>query len=355
MIVVSSQGSLHSKISSGGGLGMYVGVQCNGAAPHAQIDHIMSPGYGLGHTREFQFCMDTKSNKVVLATKGFRKELDMKLFNFVRSGQISFMSGGHSRVVEELRGATLKHFEITDLANGAKWALETGVATPAPTPKPTPKLTPAPTLAPTPKPIKSVPLTVTVENVNYAQLLQVGAADDFKKAVQTAVAKEAGDGITTDDVSVELSAGSVVAKVTVKPKSGKPVSSVAKSKLHGKTAVADAVVSGVSAVAGIKKASTGAITASSWATCTECGNAIVTPAVKTKLGTCSSKTTCECVTLMTSVYDGLQNKCCPLEGGDVEKDCHRAKVITSPHYRCISKAVCAFPGFTGAAAVVGQG
>jgi len=192
---------------------------------------------------------------------------------------------------------------------------------------------------------------VTVENVNYQQLVQVGAADDFKKAVKTAVAKEAGDGITSDDVLVQLSAGSVMAKVTVKPKSGKPVSSLAKSKLHGKKAVSDAVVSGVSAVAGIKKASTGSITAFTWATCAECGKAIVTPAVQTKFSTCgittgNMKTTCDCFTVMTTAYVGLQEKCCPLEGGDVEKDCHMAKIFTSPQYRCVSKAACAFPGFT---------
>merc|ERR1740121_451174 len=58
------------------------------------------------------------------------------------------------------------------------------------------------------------------------------------------------------------------------------------------------------------------------------------------------KFTCECLTLMTNTYVGLEEKCCQLEGGDVEKDCNMAKTITGPHYRCITKTGCEFPGFT---------
>lgn len=336
MIVVSSRGRLHDKISSGDGLGMYVAVQCNGVAPHTQTDNIMSPGYGLGDLREFQFCMDSQRKKATLMTKGFKTEVDMTAFSFKRSGPISFMSGCHSNVCEELRGATLEEFDIVDLEEGARWAQDSGMVPKAPPPAPAP--------APAPEPIVAVPLTVKVENVNYAQLISNGAADDFKKAVQTAVAKEAGDGITADDVLVELSPGSVVAKVTVKPKSG-TVSSAAKTKLTGKLAVAKAVASGVSAVAGVKAASTGTISASTWSTLAECAPSVVTPAVITKFNTCgvstgNFKASCGCFTSMQTVYEDLNTKCCPLEGGDREKDCFMAKTIATPYYRCLSKAGC---------------
>lgn len=191
-----------------------------------------------------------------------------------------------------------------------------------------------------------------VENVDYDQLCQAPTlTDNFKKAVQTGVAAQAGPPITADDVSVKLSAGSVVAHVTVTPKSGAAVPSSATSKLQSKAGVSNAIVGGVSKVSGISSVSTGKISATSFASCTECGAAVNTPSKQKELTDCglsggNPKHTSKCYNTIINVYSRLKNECCHLAGGNVEKDCHVASYFMSPMWRCLAKTasnIASFP------------
>jgi hypothetical protein len=103
---------------------------------------------------------------------------------------------------------------------------------------------------------ETVSLEVRLEGIDYGLLVNGGLLGDVGVAIKTAVADEAE--VAEGDVSVELSDGSVVARVTIVLPAGTTATTAA-SELAATPTLSTSLLSAVRSIAGISAATTGAV------------------------------------------------------------------------------------------------
>eukprot|EP00927_Polykrikos_kofoidii_P082311 TRINITY_DN8153_c0_g1_i1.p1 TRINITY_DN8153_c0_g1~~TRINITY_DN8153_c0_g1_i1.p1 ORF type:complete len:1222 (-),score=229.65 TRINITY_DN8153_c0_g1_i1:120-3785(-) len=102
-------------------------------------------------------------------------------------------------------------------------------------------------------------LSLLVTNVNFYQLVQMYVVlANFVVSLQAALAQEAGTGIESKHVDIELAAGSVLVKAFISPPDLDSLNTV-QARLASSISLASTVASSVAAVPGIERVSTGSV------------------------------------------------------------------------------------------------
>jgi len=108
---------------------------------------------------------------------------------------------------------------------------------------------------------ETVAIQMTVQGVSYNALqANTTLRNLFETSIKETVAEEAGHGLVANDVSVEMSAGSVVVVATIDSLPTSVSASSLRNTMAGSTTLSSAVVSAVSGVSGIDQATSGSIT-----------------------------------------------------------------------------------------------